>query len=148
MPCTSTVRFGRVRRLVNRGGAVSLLSQRSRDHDTLSLSTSSSSSASVESLLPSSIMSYTGERLAPSAPTLPRRNSECVEELDRCSLKDNERCHCFWQMLRTAHGISHWINALSCLRRRKHEHRGEDPCVDEGTEMRDVELVGVEVDKR
>lgn len=40
--------------------------------------------------------------------------SECIDELETCSLRETERCNCFWQIIRTAHGVCHWLNKLNC----------------------------------
>jgi hypothetical protein len=46
-------------------------------------------------------------------------DEDCISEMEKCSLQDSESCHCLWQMIRAAHGVFHWLNTLSCFRRRK-----------------------------
>jgi hypothetical protein len=66
----------------------------------------------------------------------PRTNDDdsddCISEMEKCSLKDNESCHCLWQMMRAVHGIFHWMNTLTCIRRHRKCKRGEADSEDDG----------------
>lgn len=48
-------------------------------------------------------------------------DEDCISELEKCSLQDNEKCHCLWQVLRAVHGIFHWLNTLTCIRHRRNK---------------------------
>lgn len=51
-----------------------------------------------------------------SREALKRSESECIEELENCSLQENEKCNCLWQIIRALHGVFHWLNTLTCIR--------------------------------
>lgn len=56
------------------------------------------------------------KRVASSRDALRRSESECIEELENCSLQENEKCNCLWQVIRALHGVFHWLNTLTCIR--------------------------------
>lgn len=80
--------------------------------------------------------------LALSSPTtaiqISNHRHECVDEMENCSLKDNERCNCVWQMMRAVHGIFHWINSVSCVHRRKRCRSSSSIASQRGEELRDI----------
>jgi hypothetical protein len=63
---------------------------------------------------------------------------DCVEELENCSLKDNERCNCIWQIMRVVHGIFHWLNSITCVRRKHRPATVDDVEAARATEMIDI----------
>lgn len=68
---------------------------------------------------------------------------DCISEMEKCSLKDNESCHCLWEMMRAVHGIFHWMNTLTCVRKHRKCKAANIGSDDEG-EVVDEQLLKLE----
>lgn len=67
----------------------------------------------------------------------------CIDEMENCSLQENERCNCVWQLMRSVHAIFHWLNRISCVRHGKCKSHGteeHDEAVWQKTKHNDHEL--------
>lgn len=88
-----------------------------------SSSSSSSAASSCNSVLLTQPVSIPVTTVAERGHAL---HDPCIDEMENCSLQENERCNCVWQLMRSVHAIFHWLNRISCVRHGKCQSHGDE----------------------